>query len=284
MGRVRKYKKIKAIDPFSKRGKDTVGKWSSYDEPPSLYNEKKKKKKIQQIQDVDDLLIQREGLRALRDEKRYPNMNQKKKTEVEGKRNDENMRDFKIRIREETKSILIDELKGMTATAKKKKLRLAERKKKKKASKLNGNNEEQIEFFQASNGTIRPSDLGAPASFRTSDEELAFGSVNDAPPILSVYPKLKNKSTTTLNNVSSAGNASKNDAPHNKKLKLESIWNSNDEYKQPNSNDINRIGNSNRTSINKLDLEKVRLEAQEAYKKLKAVRTAAFNAKTKSVY
>lgn len=118
MGRVRKYKKIKAIDPFSKRGKDTVGKWSSYDEPPSLYNEKKKKTNKKLSVDDDDLLIQREGLRALRDEKRYPNLGLKK-TEIEGKRNDENMRDFKIRIRQETKDILIDELKGMTATAKK---------------------------------------------------------------------------------------------------------------------------------------------------------------------
>ena len=98
-----------------------------------------------------------------------------------------------------------------------------------------------------------------------------------------MYPKLKNKSTIKLNNVTSAGNIS-NDVPHNKKLKLESIWNSNDEYKQQNSNEINRIGNKNGTCINKLDLEKVRLEAQEAYKKLKAVRTAAFNAKTKSLY
>jgi hypothetical protein len=281
MGRVRKYKKIKAIDPFSKRGKDTVGKWSSYDEPPSLYNDKKKKKKKSNtIEDNDDLLIQREGLRALRDEKRYPNMTQKK-TEIEGKRNDENMRDFKIRIREETKNILIDELKGMTATAKKKKLRLAERKKKKKTSKLKGNNEDQIEFFQASNGKIRPSDLGAPTSFRTSDEELAFGVVNDAPPVLSVYPKLKSKSITKQNDTE---NITTNDAPHNKKLKLESIWNSNDEYKQRSVNELNSKDSTNKTNISKVDLEKVRLEAQEAYKKLKAVRTAAFNAKTKSVY
>lgn len=41
---------------------------------------------------------------------------------VEGKAEDETMKDFKIRMRNETRKVLHDELKSMTATAQKRKM------------------------------------------------------------------------------------------------------------------------------------------------------------------
>lgn len=184
MGRVRRYHKIKAIDPFSKsRGVDIYGgKKSSvqYDEPPELFEERKdqKKRKIRSwdVEEDREILMQREALRSLRKEGKavelLPSGNKKggnKSSDtavkkIEGKKEDESMKDFKARVRQETRITLRDELQSITKTAKKRKLRLKERKMKNKGGNSNNGNDDDDdimdnidarEFNQSESGKLR---------------------------------------------------------------------------------------------------------------------------------
>lgn len=88
MGRVRRYKKFKAIDPFAKAKKAEVD--LVHDEPPDVHDERGSKagrnhvhalksscpllmpgrKRRRQLEEVDeDVMLRREGMRALREEK-----------------------------------------------------------------------------------------------------------------------------------------------------------------------------------------------------------------------
>jgi hypothetical protein len=108
------------------------------------------------------------------------------------------MKAFKMRIRQETRKTLHEELTVISSTSQKRKLRLKERKTK-KTNKGKGVKKEvykyksrdfdfisigrilkvftitkdSMEFFAAEDGRIRASDKGGPASFRKSDNSVS---------------------------------------------------------------------------------------------------------------
>ena len=166
MGRVQRYKKIKAIDPASKKKRaveDTI-----HDEAPDVYNNKVKNSiKRLKLQWEDDAtrekLLQKEARREIRLKEKNgrttksdgsnPNVNVALEKSVEGKREDESMKAFKNRIRKETKMLLHTEIRKMTSTAQKKKLRLNERKRKREGkdtiASREADDEAELESFNA---------------------------------------------------------------------------------------------------------------------------------------
>ena len=148
MGRVRKYKKIKAIDPFAKRASASLNssKLSLYDQPPTQREElleggdqglKKGKKRKKRDLDWDDeedreKLLQIEAKRFLSQEKNK--LSSEGSKAIQGRKEEESMKAFQSRVRQETKVTLIDQLKSMTKVAKKKKEWLLMKKEKKKKS------------------------------------------------------------------------------------------------------------------------------------------------------
>ena len=213
MGRVRKYKKIKACDPFSQRKKSNVND-VKYDEPPDLYDERVRRDHKKHQRPFDDLehaekMLQREALRSLRNAQHdKQTQNTGDQQQLEAKRPEETMKEFKNRVRNATKVTLRDELKKMTKTAQKKKEHMNAKKLKKKLDKqrLNPNatnggssrrsaEEEEIlnmEFNQRHDGLLRPSDLGAP-SFFPKKEVVMFGERVERPPDLKSLGSLLTK-------------------------------------------------------------------------------------------
>ena len=174
MGRVRKYKKIKAIDPFSNKKRSVDLK---HDDPPDLFDDKKRRNRKKLDRPFDDLdhaekMLQREAVRQLRDVQ-SKNLHHKEGQNVVGKRTNETMKDFQQRIRNETKITLRDELLKMTKTSQKKKEHMKAKKMKKKLHKqainghgglVGGRTEEENDvmnrdFNQRHDGLLRPSDL-----------------------------------------------------------------------------------------------------------------------------
>lgn len=295
MGRVKRYKKIKACDPFAKRGAIDSKGGSSYDQPPDLFEQKKReKRKKERSMDNDDdreILMQREALRAIRLTKTHVKGTDK----VEGKKVDETMKEFKDRVRDQTKVTLIEELSKLTSTAKKRKERLKERKVKrklKKSSKSNngsdGNSDEETEFFEAANGRLRPSDLGGASSFKGIDTR--FGDRNDRPPELMIKPKMKRKQ----NDSQSSNSSNSSDAVDNEKKQkksLEAIWDGGDDIGsttktaavaaadgRSNHGGIiyNGTGGAKATAS---EMEQLRLKAMAAYKQLREKRLEAIKNK-----
>jgi len=214
MGRVRSYKKIKACDPFSKRGKkeaDTV-----HDEPPDLYEERvkkdlKRKERAWDDENERELRLQREAKRMLAIEEEKKKVVEKK---IEGKKEGESMKEFKMRIRQETRTTLRDELKGMSATSKRRKERLRERKMKRKGiatSKKGEGDEEEEGFSSAPDGRLRSSDLGGADEF-AKPEVFKFGERVDRPPVFKkatmVVQKKKKEDKSDRNSSSSSSNSS----------------------------------------------------------------------------
>eukprot|EP00596_Hydrurales_sp_CCMP1899_P004462 CAMPEP_0119046440 /NCGR_PEP_ID=MMETSP1177-20130426/46610_1 /TAXON_ID=2985 /ORGANISM="Ochromonas sp, Strain CCMP1899" /LENGTH=232 /DNA_ID=CAMNT_0007019593 /DNA_START=189 /DNA_END=884 /DNA_ORIENTATION=+ len=187
MGRVRSYKKIKACDPFSKRSKG--GTDISHDEDPSIYEEKVKRvdKRKEKAFGGDDLRqreneLLKEAFRVQKIEKAKV----KPGKDIEGKREDESMKKFKERIRNETKLTLRDELQKMTKTAIRRKEKLKERTLKKKKAKNGDVHEEEVidmDFNQSDKGHLRPSDLGGSHLFGQA-EIVGFGERVERPPDL----------------------------------------------------------------------------------------------------
>lgn len=190
MGRVRKYKKLKACDPFANRGKGGKEGASEHDEPPELFEAREQKARKRKERSWDDentreLMLQREALRTLRESEKSSSANARK---IEGKKTDESMKDFKTRIRQETRNALRDELKNLTSTAKKRKVRLKERKIKREggvSTTVRGGRPEYEEgFSSSSDGRLRPSDLGGSDEFAKA-EVVRFGERVLAPPVFS---------------------------------------------------------------------------------------------------
>jgi len=194
MGRVRSYKKIKACDPFSKKGKREVD--LVHDEPPDVFEERvrrdmKRKERSWDDENERELRLQREAKRMLAIDESKKKMAEKK---IEGKREEESMKEFKMRIRQETRVALRDELKGMTATSKKRKERLKERKLKRKGltGKVSVEDEEEEGFSSSKDGRLRPSDLGGAEDF-AKPEAQRFGERVDRPPMLKKSKLLEKK-------------------------------------------------------------------------------------------
>jgi hypothetical protein len=181
MGRVRRYKKYKAIDPFAK-GHTRAESDLVHDEPPSVHDDRGRKRKSRGEGMGEDEIMRREGYRVLKEERiKKAKIGERK---VEPKNESESMKEFKTRIRNETRKVLHDELKGMTATAQKRKLRLKERK---VARKTKGTVVEDVpDFMMAENGTIRPSDRGGPDDFKQLAKQ-RFGETGERPPDLSHF-------------------------------------------------------------------------------------------------
>jgi len=192
MGRVRKYKKLKAVDPASKRLSSVVD--TTRDEPPELHTERVKKslqKLNSQWMDDDkrERQLQKEALRVLRQEEAEKRNGRVKK--VEGKREDENMKEFKERVRQETRATLAAEMNKMTKTAKKKKAFLAAKKlekktgvKRQKGAAQGADDEEEEGFSHRGDGYLRASDRGGGDTFRTEDH-VNFGERVERPPEIS---------------------------------------------------------------------------------------------------
>ncbi len=206
MGRVSRYKKVKKFDANSQRKSNSIsGNDDKYDEPPELHNERVKKSLLKikndlNDEDVRERMYQRE---AIRNEKKKEALELKGKEKVmDGRKDGESMKEFKSRIRQETRDLLVKEVRGMSATAKKKKARLNERKKKRKlgsdyvSSTYTTNNGDQIYeeegFSCRQDGYLRASDLGASDTFNHSDN-INFGERVERPPELDKFISEKQK-------------------------------------------------------------------------------------------
>jgi hypothetical protein len=186
MGRVKKYKKIKAIDPFAKRGTGKVD--TTYDEPPDVFEEKRRtaaKRKATKSWDVEEdreQMIQQEAWRDIKSQKRekgmnyiifllyllfnhnlyilYYNIGNHYEKTIVGKKNDETMKEFKDRVRTETRITLRDELSALSSTSIKRKRRLKERKQKRKPGYKKEEEPDDMDFNQSETGHLRESDKG----------------------------------------------------------------------------------------------------------------------------
>ncbi len=120
MGRLKRYKKIKAFDPFAKKSKVSLpivdkNRQKFELSPDELDSKKKKKSKKHHSLDFnneDDLekFYQREALKDIERSKLGATIESKMK-KIEEKRDDETMRDYKARLRQETRETLRDEFK-----------------------------------------------------------------------------------------------------------------------------------------------------------------------------
>ncbi|CAN0038221.1 unnamed protein product [Discosporangium mesarthrocarpum] len=145
MGRVRRYKKIKSIDPFSKQ---KAKKNNDLDRnlPPDVKNHqaqrlhedglRKKKFKRQLPKWVqEEVKATAKSVRAERDDISMgriaaPNSQAKDKVVIEGKRPDESLRQFNNRVRGETTMLLKEEHRQNSSTNKRRKRFLQDRKQK----------------------------------------------------------------------------------------------------------------------------------------------------------
>ena len=185
MGRVRRYKKFKSCDPFAKKSITKVVD-ITHDEPIEIFEnsvKKAEKRIIQRFESAGSLekMIQREGARQAKLDD-IAKLNKKAK-HMEGRKEDETMKEFKTRIREETRTALRNEVKKITATAQKKKKFLEDKKFKKKGAARFDVDEELIEegFSSRYDGFLRQSDLGGRDEFATA-ERIGFGERMDRPP------------------------------------------------------------------------------------------------------
>lgn len=202
MGRVKRYKKFKACDPFSKqfnrREIDNV-----HDEPPNIFDDKTERIVKKAKRKENNSMLQIRKFAKLTDHTAVSSVTSIKDEikKIEGKREDETMKTFKKRLRQETRETLRDEIRGLTATAQKKKLRLKERKQQRKKGKVpehldsNGkksredrDDDETLdrEFGASETGQLRASDMdGAKMTFDATDaDEVKFGERVEAPPDL----------------------------------------------------------------------------------------------------
>jgi len=200
MGRVRRYKKLKSVDPFAKRGKAEID--TIHDEPPNRFNERSRKTEQNLKKYENNLMAQfrkaaRETVVSSNTSSKVTKTEEAKNKTIESRREGESMKTFMKRVRQATRETLRDELKSMTSTAQKRKQRLKERKKKRKAGKSAGDVfQEEVEFFGASEtGHVRPSDIqGSRESFQER-ETIGFGERVERPPELK--HKIKRPATAT---------------------------------------------------------------------------------------
>ena len=194
MGRVKRYKKVKSCDPFSKQfNRREVD--NTHDEPPTIFEER-----TERIAKKSKRLMNNEMLQLRKMAKKIdpfvfssaPKVKEETK-KIEGKRDDESMKSFKKRLRQETRETLRNEIKGLTSTAQKKKRRLKERKQQRKkgkhsADEVSSHDKDVFdrEFGASETGQLRPSDMdGAKINFEdVATDEIKFGERVEAPPDL----------------------------------------------------------------------------------------------------
>jgi hypothetical protein len=230
MGRVRRYKKLKSVDPFNRKGSGNASS-GKFNEPPNIFEDgiKRKNKKLRkQFDDPDEneRQLQKEairdmklktgvkglgtmgntsmkGLREAALQKQQSSLSKKdradKKDEgfFDSKRENETMKEFKTRIRQQTKEVLRNELRSNTKTAKKNKEYFKEKLYKKRGYRpIDVNEEEFTEGFSSrSDGVLRYSDLGGKDDF-DGKEERKFGERVDDVPEFKHLKSLKVKSAS----------------------------------------------------------------------------------------
>lgn len=199
MGRVRKYKKVKNIGDGGRGAKS-----EKHDQPPSVWESERRKsvKRYHKAFDGEDAferMLQHEARRQIRvHEESHTNSVSDKGTKkiktVEGKKEEETMKQFKNRIRDETSKTLRDEISKMTTTAKKGKQYLIDKKLKKRGhSVINADRSEEEEGFSSRHdGHLRPSDLGGSDEFEGAST-IKFGERVDQPPEFTKVAPLKLK-------------------------------------------------------------------------------------------
>ena len=265
MGRVRRYKKVKSFDPFAKKGSDSSSSSSSskkkaaFDEPPEVFENRSRKQQAEQLswdnEEDKEVMMQREALRALRTDKQNDNAAIDKRDT--SKRADETMKQFKQRIRDETKVILRDELKGMTATAKKRKLRLKERKLKRRGKNTIKSSSSSDGDDYDDNGVIQEV-----LEFRAG-EAVRFGDVADRPPELTFRPK-KAVMRKSVGGEDDGREGTASTAA--KKRRLEDIWST--------GGDVPKRSVSSTGALSGDELRQAQAQAAAAYKVLKMNREA----------
>lgn len=262
MGRVKRYKKLKSVDPMAKRQAQVVD--TTRDEPPELHEERVRKSSKRWADEWDDedkreRLLQREARRQLKQEAEQKRQGGIKK--VEGKKEGEKMRDFRDRMRKETRETLSIAAMKVTKSSMKKKAFLKEKNRAKKTGEKrrplrSGDDDEDEElgdFTHRGDGYLRASDRGGSDTF-TARDNLRFGDrVEDVPNVsLALSAKQKNKMG------SGSGKSGL--------LLSKMLNNSGSKKKKKNSSSSSEKGLSER------DLTAARDEARAAYAKLRAKR------------
>ena len=202
MGRVRKYKKFKACDPFNKQAVKKVDE--GHDQPPEIFEEQTRKaanklmKRWESSNSIERML-QHDAARFLKHEEAAPKT---EKNKIEGKKEEESMKEFKTRIRNETRKSLMNEKKSKSSTALKNKKYLNDKKLKKKGIVRIDMDENTIEdgFSCREDGLLRSSDLGGSDEF-AKPEQIKFGERMEAPPDFRQVGALKMKSANGITTV-----------------------------------------------------------------------------------
>ena len=226
MGRVRKYKKVKSVDPFS-NAKRSVAE-TKYDQPPSIWEGESRKaaKRANYAFDNEkafERMLQHAAKRQLKIEEDNGRQatgkdGAKKIKAVEAKRDDETMKQFKNRVREETRKTLKDELTKLTSTSKKKKQFLKDKKMKKKGIELADVGDDEVEegFSSRSDGVLRYSDTGGTDEFRTTETVTGIIEQGDRPPEFHEVGALKVKAKDGMTKIAKPA-----PGKHNKGKKVE---------------------------------------------------------------
>ena len=203
MGRVRSYKKVKSIDFFHEKKKWGAQKSDKHDLAPKETHGRKRVRLIgQQVGTAAGIAEQaflRGGKRRkkkqtkekapLTEEEQAEHAKAKAARKAEMKRQPgETLKDYRLRLRRRTHQVLINETKGKTKTAKKRKEYLAERRKRKA---------DAIASRAAANAAADPEDSDDAAAYRRAQhaDQIAkraeavdgFGATNDRPVDLGKY-------------------------------------------------------------------------------------------------
>jgi hypothetical protein len=144
-------------------------------------------------------MLQHDAARFLRQEESAPKV---EKNKIEGKKEEESMKEFKTRIRNETRKSLMNEKKSKSSTALKNKKYLSSKKLKKKGIFRVDINENTIEdgFSSREDGLLRSSDLGGSDEF-AEPEQIKFGERMDAPPDFRQVGPLKMKAANGITTI-----------------------------------------------------------------------------------
>lgn len=215
MGRVSRYKKIKACDPFAKkRNISTID--IHHDDPPEefqsrgmylyylnalfdymnafyIVHRRDKSTKSLSLDEMSDLqkekVYQKEALKELNKQK---NLTSNIRSKLEEKKDSETMKDFQMRIRQQTRLTLFEHNKKLSSTAIRRKEQLKKRKLMKKAKK----NSSQSEFDET--------DEDRSYQYKINNvEQRKLHEVAPAPPDLSQF-QLKKKNQNEYDNMTAS--------------------------------------------------------------------------------
>ena len=285
MGRVRKYKKVKNVNNLGRTAKS-----EKHDQPPSVWESERRKSIKRYHKAFDDenafeRMLQHEARCQIQvHEESHANSASAKGTKkiktVEGRKEDETMKQFKNRIREETSKTLRDEISKLTSTSKKGKQYLIEKKRKKSGrdsvSVSQGDYYEEG-FSSRQDGYLRHSDLGGSDEFEKAPT-IQFGERVDQPPEFNKVAPLKVKGDGPQKIVKAAPTKhNRNHVEHNdtkkiKKQKISDIVELHSDNGQPRDpffavNQRTGVGGSKASAA---ELEDMRRKVQAAYSQMRA--------------